>query len=937
MSSVIGTIASVDGKFHVKDSQGNIREVSVGDEIHVGEVVFGDKNNSSIDSIVVTLDNGNDLVLFGQEKQLFDTSLFDDAFAENETVSESESIEQMFSELGDEADAQNEDIDDIETEAGEEEATESTEGGEAKFAQTTGNSVDVNAELYGSSFTDIVDEEKDEEDENFELGNFDVNENSDDADSLVTLNENEFEDDKQNVQFTIAVDAVNEVFTDGRLIENLINVKNPVIIGKTSVVSEILVKEKDGNIVGRGNTDEDGRFEIELDEMYDGEHTLTFEARTEDGREVRVSTDITVDTIVNDFTADKEVRADGSATYSGTAEVGSIVSVVDKNGKSFGDVTVGDDGVYTIDIAQDADFDVKVKDIAGNEEIINVNSAFAVDTTKLLNAANDAADTANTAISAANDAVETLQANDNPTAADIAIAQNSINAADAAIITATDAATTYTSAATAAGEAPVATTEVSNTRDAQADLTAVEVVEDTEASKPTLEMQISDAVELTTIETSSTTANSTTIDTTNKDLGKNGSQTIEIKALEAHETTESMTLEIEKFKSGKDGDLVITAYDKDGNQVGDSMTLSATASDDKKHDYDFNPTNGGEFNYITVSAGDDSEVKIKKIDAAVITTTETEVVTGHSYTLDISTSLSDSTETLGDITVSPLPEGASLSAGTKNIDGTWTLTSSDLNDLKVITTTEIAADFNITVQATSTDGNSISTTSKAVIVDVDAAVTTTGSTINMGDTKDEVGTGTAGDDIINMGDGKSAKEQEAHGGEGNDTVNIDGESFKVYGEAGNDTFNISSNDFSNKSGSSSGSSSGKASKAADMDGDIDGGEGLDTLVFSDGMDIDMSALDDNISNIETINLGEGTQNITSLHTSDVLNMTDTDNILRIDGDSTDSIELNTESEWKLGDFQTTDEITGQTYDVYESVDDSGTTLEISTNITIDQS
>ncbi len=48
MSSVIGTIASVDGKFHVKDSQGNIREVSVGDEIHVGEVVFGDKNNSYI-------------------------------------------------------------------------------------------------------------------------------------------------------------------------------------------------------------------------------------------------------------------------------------------------------------------------------------------------------------------------------------------------------------------------------------------------------------------------------------------------------------------------------------------------------------------------------------------------------------------------------------------------------------------------------------------------------------------------------------------------------------------------------------------------------------------------------------------------------------------------------------------------------------------------
>ena len=114
MSSVVGTIASVDGKFYIQDSQGNIREVSIGDEIYVGEVVVGDKGNGSMDSVAVTLENGNNLALFGDEKQLFDTSLFDTEFAENETVSESESIESMFSDFESDLDAENEDMGDEE-------------------------------------------------------------------------------------------------------------------------------------------------------------------------------------------------------------------------------------------------------------------------------------------------------------------------------------------------------------------------------------------------------------------------------------------------------------------------------------------------------------------------------------------------------------------------------------------------------------------------------------------------------------------------------------------------------------------------------------------------------------------------------------------------------------------------------------------------------
>jgi len=114
----------------------------------------------------------------------------------------------------------------------------------------------------------------------------------------------------------------------------------------------------------------------------------------------------------------------------------------------------------------------------------------------------------------------------------------------------------------------------------------------------------------------------------------------------------------------------------------------------------------------------------------------------------------------------------------------------------------------------------------------------------------------------------------------------------------------------------------------------------DTLIIGEDMQIDMSGLSDAISNIETIDLGAGEQNITSLSTEDVLDMTDTDNLLRIDGDSTDSIDLNTQgddAEWKLGEFQTTDEITGETYNTYTSVEgDDTVTLEISTDIQVDQ-
>jgi hypothetical protein len=123
---------------------------------------------------------------------------------------------------------------------------------------------------------------------------------------------------------------------------------------------------------------------------------------------------------------------------------------------------------------------------------------------------------------------------------------------------------------------------------------------------------------------------------------------------------------------------------------------------------------------------------------------------------------------------------------------------------------------------------------------------------------------------------------------------------------------------------------------------VDGGEGLDTLVFGEEMEIDFSALSDGISNIEVINLGEGKQNVTSLALEDVLNMTDDNNTLRIDGDSSDHLALDTTKdglgEWTLGDNIVVDS-DGQTYKEYTGHDSGGNdvTLEISTQIVIDES
>ena len=90
--------------------------------------------------------------------------------------------------------------------------------------------------------------------------------------------------------------------------------------------------------------------------------------------------------------------------------------------------------------------------------------------------------------------------------------------------------------------------------------------------------------------------------------------------------------------------------------------------------------------------------------------------------LDITASLADpgGTETLS-VTVSGVPAGAALSAGTDNGDGSWTLAPGDLTGLTITPPADSDTDFSLTVVATATgSGGSTSTAPQPLAVAVAA-------------------------------------------------------------------------------------------------------------------------------------------------------------------------------------------------------------------------
>lgn len=97
MASKVGIVESInDGKFFVKDSLGNTKELKNGDIIYENDVVFSDGSNSSNSEIRVALEGEDIIVLKNGVQQLFDSSLIASTFGDEEVVFSKESIEAFF-------------------------------------------------------------------------------------------------------------------------------------------------------------------------------------------------------------------------------------------------------------------------------------------------------------------------------------------------------------------------------------------------------------------------------------------------------------------------------------------------------------------------------------------------------------------------------------------------------------------------------------------------------------------------------------------------------------------------------------------------------------------------------------------------------------------------------------------------------------------------
>ena len=173
----------------------------------------------------------------------------------------------------------------------------------------------------------------------------------------------------------------------------------------------------------------------------------------------------------------------------------------------------------------------------------------------------------------------------------------------------------------------------------------------------------------------------------------------------------------------------------------------------------------------------------------------------NSFPLDIDAALvdTDGSESLS-ITVDGVPEGATLSAGTDNGNGTWTLSSGQLNGLTIRVDKDLGEDFALSVTATSSeaDGDSTASTTTTVTVDVPAATAhgfsfegTSGEDVligaELGDTlrgsgDEDILMGRGGDDVLEGGN----NDDQLFGGEGNDVLDGSSGDDVLDGGAGDD-------------------------------------------------------------------------------------------------------------------------------------------------------
>lgn len=252
--------------------------------------------------------------------------------------------------------------------------------------------------------------------------------------------------------------------------------------------------------------------------------------------------------------------------------------------------------------------------------------------------------------------------------------------------------------------------------------------------------------------------------------------------------------------------------------------------------------------------------------------------------LDIQALLSDldGSEVLS-VTISGLPLGVSISAGTINPDGSVTLSADQLAGLS-ISAPDTVADFELTVTAEVTDTDPDSgATSQATAFDlgqISIISSLPGDDVLFGEAGKDTLIGGAGNDILDGGDGAD----NLQGGDGDDTLIGGGGSDLLDGGAGNDTLNGGNSADTLLGGDGDDTVNGEGG-----DDVIHGGLGNDTLVGGGGNDVVFGDEGDDLltgsSGDDTLSGGAGNDTLTGSGGNDILDGGDGDDTLSGGNDS----------------------------------------------------
>jgi len=241
----------------------------------------------------------------------------------------------------------------------------------------------------------------------------------------------------------------------------------------------------------------------------------------------------------------------------------------------------------------------------------------------------------------------------------------------------------------------------------------------------------------------------------------------------------------------------------------------------------------------------------------------------------------DGSESLSDITLSGLPDGASLSAGVDNGDGSWSLTQDDLPELNV----QVSAgseNFDIQVSVTSTESSTGETTDVTVSQSVVVPNTIDGETqqgdsgdnelegsydndLMLGEAGDDELSGGAGNDLLQGGAGNDEiqggdGQDHLYGGAGNDQLEGGAGDDFAFGGAGNDVYEMNAFDGSDYF---SGGEGGGWTDVIDLSGVVANDPGNPWTIEIDGTqveyDIAASALELNPDTAGVVILGDGSE------------------------------------------------------------------------------